>query len=144
MDVKPVNVNPVEVFLVPHSRLHVTVHMVPIWTLWDVRRVPVYLIRRVPHRQWNEGERESDRWKIVASSSQPCWELSEIAKSHNHSTGLSCAQDGSFSARQCDQSKCWCVTPTGIPISGFESQPAENVNCGKNALYFSLGAIWFS
>jgi len=66
---------------------------------------------------------------------QACWELANQANFHNIS-GPVCAADGSFYARQCDilTSKCWCVTPTGIHIIGFESKPEENANCGR---YFS-------
>lgn len=64
---------------------------------------------------------------------QACWELSNQANLHNMS-GPTCGLDGSFSGRQCDRStsKCWCVTPTGIPITGFESTSEENVNCGRS------------
>jgi hypothetical protein len=70
--------------------------------------------------------------KIFFFDRQACWELSNQANFHNIS-GPVCASDGSFYARQCDKStsKCWCVTPTGIHISGFESRPEENINCGR-------------
>ena len=69
--------------------------------------------------------------------SQSCWELANQAKFHNIS-GPMCSSDGSFYARQCDklQSKCWCVTPNGIYISGFESRLDEDVNCGRCMLLF--------
>jgi hypothetical protein len=67
-------------------------------------------------------------------NSQACWELSNQANFHNIS-GPTCAPDGSFYGRQCDRStaKCWCVTSSGIHVTGFESKPEENVNCGRNS-----------
>jgi hypothetical protein len=75
--------------------------------------------------------------KIFFSNRHACWELSNQANFHNLS-GPTCSLDGSFYARQCDkiQSKCWCVTPTGIHITGFESKPEENVNCGTEIFLF--------
>ena len=53
-------------------------------------------------------------------------------------SGPTCGPDGAFYGRQCDKStsECWCVTPTGIQITGFESTPDENANCGMNFILF--------
>lgn len=71
--------------------------------------------------------------------SQACWELLNQANYYNIS-GPKCADDGSFYGRQCDQSqsKCWCVTPAGIHINGFESKPQDDVNCGTLELLFHV------
>ncbi|CAF0990296.1 unnamed protein product [Rotaria sp. Silwood1] len=77
-----------------------------------------------------------------SASGQACWELLNEAKFYNIS-GPKCASDGSFYARQCDisQSKCWCVTSTGIRINGFESKPEENVNCGCAVELYQVSSL---
>ncbi|CAF0765158.1 unnamed protein product [Adineta steineri] len=76
------------------------------------------------------------------ASRQACWELSNQANFHNI-TGPSCSLDGSFYARQCDktQSKCWCVTPTGLHITGFESGLEENVNCACAVELYQVSSL---
>ncbi|CAF0801765.1 unnamed protein product [Rotaria sordida] len=77
-----------------------------------------------------------------SASRQACWELMNEAKFYNAS-GPKCSSDGSFYARQCDisQMKCWCVTPTGIRINGFESKPEENVNCGCAVELYQVSSL---
>ncbi|CAF2052644.1 unnamed protein product [Rotaria magnacalcarata] len=77
-----------------------------------------------------------------SASRQACWELLNEANFYNTS-GPKCTPDGSFYARQCDksQSKCWCVTPNGVRVSGFESQPEENVNCGCAVELYQVSSL---
>ncbi|CAF1098664.1 unnamed protein product [Adineta ricciae] len=74
------------------------------------------------------------------ASRQACWELSNHANLHNI-TGPTCSLDGSFYARQCDKTHCWCVTPTGLHINGFESRPDENVNCACAVELYQVSSL---
>ncbi|CAF2952145.1 unnamed protein product [Rotaria sp. Silwood2] len=80
--------------------------------------------------------------RFFFNNSQACWELLNEANFYNVS-GPKCGLDGSFYARQCDisESKCWCVTSTGIRIDEFESKPEENVNCACAVELYQVSSL---
>lgn len=58
----------------------------------------------------------------------------------------SCDQDGSYSARQCHGSVCFCVDPKGVKISGYEANIGEAANmdckCARDQYaYLQTGLI---